>query len=77
MGQTAMASLISCCCSGLKLPALFVHAAGTPGQRDQEHLGHDDDGYQSYCTVCCHKAMGCCCCVAMQYRVCQHPGDIR
>ncbi|EMP37401.1 Jouberin [Chelonia mydas] len=44
---------------------------------DQEHLGHDDDGYQSYCTICCHKAMGCCCCVAMQYHICQHPGDIR
>ncbi|EMP36646.1 hypothetical protein UY3_06138 [Chelonia mydas] len=42
-----------------------------PYRGGQEHLGHDDDGYQSYCTVCCHKAMGCCC-VAMQYRVCQH-----
>ncbi|EMP35690.1 hypothetical protein UY3_07136 [Chelonia mydas] len=42
----------------------------------QEHLGYDDNGYQAYCTDSCHKAMGCCCCVAMQYRVCQHPGDV-
>ncbi|EMP29062.1 Protein CEPU-1 [Chelonia mydas] len=52
-------------------------APDRPHRGGQEHLGHDDDGYQSYCTVCCHKAMGCCCCVAMLYRVCQHPGDIR
>ncbi|EMP32695.1 Zinc finger and SCAN domain-containing protein 29 [Chelonia mydas] len=52
-------------------------APDRPYRGGQEHLGHDDDGYQSYCTVCCHKAMGCCCCVAMQYHVCQHPGDIR
>ncbi|EMP25090.1 hypothetical protein UY3_17771 [Chelonia mydas] len=42
----------------------------------QEHLRHDNDGYQAYCTVCCHKAMGCCC-VAMQYSICQHPGDVQ
>ncbi|EMP28466.1 hypothetical protein UY3_14435 [Chelonia mydas] len=42
----------------------------------QEHLGHDDDGYQAYCTVCCHKAMSCCC-VVMQYHICQPPGDVQ
>ncbi|EMP36351.1 hypothetical protein UY3_06462 [Chelonia mydas] len=52
-------------------------APDRPYRGGQEHLGHDEDGFQAYCTVCCHKAMGCCCCVAMQYRVCQHPGDIR
>ncbi|EMP25663.1 hypothetical protein UY3_17252 [Chelonia mydas] len=48
-----------------------------PHRGNQEYLGHDDDGYQSYCTVCCPKAMGLRLCVAMQYHVCQHPGDIR
>ncbi|EMP27264.1 hypothetical protein UY3_15644 [Chelonia mydas] len=52
-------------------------APDRPYRGGQEHLGHDEDGFQAYCTVCCHKAMGCCCCVAMQYHVCQHPGDIR
>ncbi|EMP42569.1 hypothetical protein UY3_00175 [Chelonia mydas] len=46
----------------------------------QEHTGDDDDDdndcYLSYCTVCCHKAMSCCC-VAMQYRVCQHLGHVQ
>ncbi|EMP35860.1 hypothetical protein UY3_06964 [Chelonia mydas] len=54
--------------------------SGTPDRRyrgGQEHLRHDEDGFQAYCTICCHKTMGCCCCVAMQYCVCQHPGDIR
>ncbi|EMP30687.1 hypothetical protein UY3_12109 [Chelonia mydas] len=51
-------------------------ASDRPYRGGQEHLGHDDDGYQAYCTVCCHKAMNCCC-VAMQYRICQHPGDVR
>ncbi|EMP32183.1 hypothetical protein UY3_10672 [Chelonia mydas] len=43
-----------------------------PYRGGQEHLGHDDDSYQTYCTVCCQKAMGC-----LQYHVCQHPGDVR
>ncbi|EMP34362.1 N-alpha-acetyltransferase 16, NatA auxiliary subunit [Chelonia mydas] len=42
----------------------------------KEHPEYGDDGYQSYCTVSCQKATSCCC-VAMQYRVCQHPGDVR
>ncbi|EMP35103.1 Mitogen-activated protein kinase kinase kinase MLT [Chelonia mydas] len=58
-------------------PKSIPGAPDRPHTSDQEHLRHDDDGYQSYCTVCCHKAIGCCCCVAMQYRVCQHPADIR
>ncbi|EMP33349.1 hypothetical protein UY3_09508 [Chelonia mydas] len=38
---------------------------GTSGAPDRPHTGDQ--------TISCHKAMSCCC-VAMQYRVCQHPG---
>ncbi|EMP34242.1 hypothetical protein UY3_08595 [Chelonia mydas] len=41
-------------------------APDRPYRGGQEHFRHDNDGYQAYCTICCHKAMGCCC-VAMQY----------
>ncbi|EMP42019.1 Zinc finger and SCAN domain-containing protein 29 [Chelonia mydas] len=53
---------------------------GTSGAPDLIEVGYKstldyaDDGYQSYCTVSCQKVH--CCCVAMQYHVCQHPGDI-
>ncbi|EMP32865.1 hypothetical protein UY3_10002 [Chelonia mydas] len=52
-------------------------AADRPYRGSQEHLRHDDDSFQAHCTICCHKAMGCCCCVAMQYHITQHPGDIQ
>ncbi|EMP35267.1 Vesicle-associated membrane protein 3 [Chelonia mydas] len=55
---------------------IIIGTPDRPYRGDQEHLGHDDDGYQSYCTVCCHKAMGCCCCVVMQYHICKHPADV-
>ncbi|EMP30312.1 hypothetical protein UY3_12566 [Chelonia mydas] len=31
---------------------------GAPGRRGQEHLGHDEDRYPSYCNVCRQNGMG-------------------
>ncbi|EMP39750.1 hypothetical protein UY3_03030 [Chelonia mydas] len=33
-------------------------APDRPYRGSQEHLGLDEDGYQAYCTVCCHQGKG-------------------